>query len=73
MEDEEEHEKEDDEEKFNERFNLEPDEQKLEVQEKSTGKIKQERDWLSFYKEHKCEGIVDVDEELVTQIEKVAY
>jgi len=66
-------EKEDDEEKFNERFNLEPDEQKLEVQEKSTGKIKQERDWLSFYKEHKCEGIVDVDEELLTQIEKVAY
>ncbi|MEI6470756.1 MAG: hypothetical protein WCO72_14950 [Betaproteobacteria bacterium] len=66
-------EKEDDEEKFNERFNLEPDEQKLEVQEKSTGKIKQERGWLSFYKEHKCEGIVDVDEELLRQIEKVAY
>ena len=66
-------ENEDSEEQFNEHFNLEPDEQKLEVQEKSTGKIKHERDWLSFYKEHKYEGVVDVDQELLTQIQKITY
>jgi hypothetical protein len=64
---------EDGEEQFNQLYNLEPDEQKLEVQEKSTGKIKKERGWLKFYKEHKCEGIVDIDEELVAQIEKITY
>jgi hypothetical protein len=66
-------ENEDSEEQFNEHFNLEPDEQKLEVQEKSTEKIKHERDWLSFYKEHKYEGVVDVDQELLTQIQKITY
>ena len=63
----------DDEERFFEEFNLEPDEQTLEVQQKSNQTIKSERDWLSFYKEHKHEGIVDVDEDIIKDIVKLTY
>jgi hypothetical protein len=63
----------DDEERFFEEFNLEPDEQTLEVQQKSTQQIKSERDWLSFYREHKHDGVVDVDEDIIKDIDKLTY
>jgi len=64
---------EDDEERFYELFELEPDEQKLDVQQKSIREIKVERVWLSFYKEHKNEGVVDVDDDTILEIHKITY
>jgi len=64
---------EENEERFYELFDLEPDEQKLDVQQKSIREIKVERSWLSFYKEHKNEGVVDVDDDTILEIHKITY
>ena len=61
------------EEKFREKYDYEPDEQKKDVQDKSIQEIKSERNWLSFYKEHRNETIVEIDEDIIKDIEKITY
>jgi len=62
-----------DEEKFREKYDYEPDEQKKDVQDKSIQEIKSERTWISFYKEHRNETIVEIDEDIIKDIEKIIY
>ena len=64
---------EEDEEKFREKYDYEPDEQKKDVQDKSIQEIKCERTWMSFYKEHRNETIVDIDEDIIKDIDKLTY
>jgi hypothetical protein len=61
----------DDLENFYENYGLEPDEQKKETQEKTIQKVKQERTWLSFYNEHKNKGIVVLEEDYLTDMDKI--
>jgi len=58
---------------FYENFGLEPDEQKTEVQNKTIQIIQKKRSWLEFYKEHNKNGIVDIEEEYIRDIEKIKY
>lgn len=62
-----------DEENFREKYDYEPDEQKKDVQYKSIQEIKCERTWSSFYKEHRNETIVEIDEDIIKDIEKLTY
>jgi hypothetical protein len=58
----------DDYERFYQNYGLEPDEQKMEIQEKTIQNIKQERTCLQFYKKHKNHGIVDIEEEYLNEM-----
>ena len=49
--------------KFYRLYGYEPDEQKLEVQEKSVGSIKKVYNWKWFYDTYKKNGLFDVYEE----------
>lgn len=62
-----------DEEKFREKYDYEPDEQNKDVQDKSIQEIKCERTWSSFYKEHMNETIVEIDEDIIKDIGKLTY
>lgn len=57
-------------ERFYQNYGLEPDEQKMEIQEKTIQNIKQERTCLQFYKKHKNYGIVDIEEEYLNEMYK---
>lgn len=59
------------EEDFSNKYNLEPDEQKLETQNKTTQYIKKERTWASFCKEHNAKGLVKFDEDILADLIKV--
>ena len=61
------------EEKFYEEYGYEPDEQKIEVQNKSIQQIYKKRNWLSFYKARNKNQIIDIDNEMIQDIEKIAY
>ena len=64
---------EDNEELFYEKFGYEPDEQKKNVQEKMIPKINVKRNWLSFYNEHKNNGIIEIDKEMFDELDKIIY
>lgn len=55
-------------ERFYQNYGLEPDEQKIEIQEKTIQNIKQEKTCLQFYKKHKNHGIVDIEEEYLNDM-----
>ena len=59
------------EEDFSNKYNLEPDEQKLETQNKTTQYIKKERTWAGFCKEHNAKGLVKFDEDILADLIKV--
>ena len=59
------------EEDFANKYNLEPDEQKLETQNKTTQYIKKERTWARFCKEHNAKGLVTFDEDILADLIKV--
>jgi hypothetical protein len=63
----------DDEESFYNEYGYEPDEQKREIQNKTLQEIKKERTWLSFYNEHKNNGIIDFDDDILNDIDKLIY
>jgi hypothetical protein len=44
-------------------YGLEPDEQKKEIQEKSIVDIKKINNWMTFYKNYRKNGLVEIDEE----------
>lgn len=63
----------DNEEAFYNNFGYEPDEQKIETQNKTIQEIKSERTWISFYSEHKNSGIFIVDDDILDDLSKVMY
>jgi len=63
----------DNEEAFYNEFGYEPDEQKIETQNKTIQEIKKERTWLSFYEEHKNNGIVEIEDDILNDMDKITY
>lgn len=57
-------------EEFYQEYGFEPDEQKIEIQEKSIKQIKRERTCLSFYNEHNKNGIVEIEEDYFKEMHK---
>jgi len=63
----------DNEQAFYNEFGYEPDEQKIETQNKTIQEIKNERTWASFYSEHKTNGILELDDDILNDIDKIIY
>jgi hypothetical protein len=61
----------DDMEEFYEKYGLEPDEQKAEVQQKSIRVLDQKRTWLEFYKQHNKNSVITGVDEYVTEMDKL--
>ena len=58
---------------FYDEYGYEPDEQSSDVENKTIQDIRKERTWLSFYNQHKNGGIVEIDEDILNDIDKIAY
>ena len=63
----------DNEQAFYNDFGYEPDEQKIETQNKTIQEIKKERTWLLFYGEHKNSGIINVENNILNDLSDVIY
>ena len=70
---EEEEDSDDNEQAFYDEFGYEPDEQKIDIQNKTIQDIRKERTWLSFYNEHKNNGIIEIDDDILNDIDKLTY
>jgi hypothetical protein len=60
-----------DEEHFYDNYGYEPDEQKIEVQHKNIQVIVQERSWLQVYHQHKPNGLIEIDDDIVDAFEQI--
>ena len=58
---------------FYNEYGYEPDEQSVAVENKTIQEIRKERTWLSFYKQHKNSGIIEIDDDIINDIDKIAY
>ena len=63
----------DDIDEFYDNYGYEPDEQTLEVENKTIQDIRSERNWLSFYKEHNKNGVVEIEDDILSSIDKITY
>jgi len=63
----------DDEEEFYKYYGYEPDEQKVEVQNKSIQKIEKKNDLLKIYKHEKNNRILDIEEDILLEFNKLNY
>lgn len=63
----------DDIDEFYDNYGYEPDEQSKEVENKTIQDIKKERNWLSFYKEHNINGVVEIEDDILSSIDKITY
>jgi hypothetical protein len=63
----------DDEEEFYKYYGYEPDEQKVEVQNKSIQKIEKKNNWLTIYKDKNNNCILDIDTEMIKDLFKLIY
>lgn len=63
----------DNEQSFYNEFGYEPDEHKIETQNKTIQEIKKDKTWLSFYNEHKNNGIIEIDVDILNDIHKINY
>jgi len=63
----------DNEQSFYNEFGYEPDEHKIETQNKTIQEIKKDKTWLSFYNKHKNNGIIEIDTDILNDIHKINY
>ena len=63
----------DDIDEFYDNYGYEPDEQSSEVENKTIQDIRSERNWLSFYKEHNINGVVEIEDDILSSIDKITY
>jgi hypothetical protein len=63
----------DDIDEFYDNYGYEPDEQSTEVENKTIQDIRKERNWLSFYKEHNINGVVEIEDDILSSIDKITY
>jgi hypothetical protein len=54
-------------------YGYEPDEQTVDVENKTIQDIQKERTWQSFYNEHNKNGLVEVEDDILISIDKIAY
>ncbi len=63
----------DDIDEFYDDYGYEPDEQTLEVENKTIQDIRNERNWQTFYKEHNINGVVEIEDDILSSIDKITY
>ena len=63
----------DDIDEFYDNYGYEPDEQSTEVENKTIQDIRKERNWQSFYKEHNINGVVEIEDDILSSIDKITY
>jgi hypothetical protein len=63
----------DDIDEFYDDYGYEPDEQPVVVENKTIQDIRKERTWQSFYKKHNINGIVEIEDDILSTIDKITY
>jgi len=58
---------------FYDDYGYEPDEQTIEVENKTIQDIRKERNWATFYKEHNINGLVEIEDDILSSIDKITY
>lgn len=63
----------DDIEEFYDKYGYEPDEQSREVENRTIQDIIKERNWQTFYKEHNINGVVEIEDDILSGIDKITH